>query len=69
MVTIQNRDLQQELNTNKFGSIFKLNMLLAILDGSRYHGCKYYTVKHRDLPQKPNTWVNLQLEHVASCRE
>ena len=54
---VHNRDLHQTLSTIKFGSIFNLNMLLAILavilDGSNYqksqkdyHG---YTMQYRSL--------------------
>ena len=31
------RDLQQKPNTTKFGSVFNLNMLLAILEGNYFH--------------------------------
>ena len=34
MATIQYKDLIQKLNISKFGSIFILNMLSAILDGN-----------------------------------
>ena len=34
--TIRYRDLQQKTNSIKFGSIFKLNITSAILDGSHY---------------------------------
>ena len=44
-------------NTSKFGSVFNLNMLSAILDGSHYQESHAYhssTVKYRDFKQKPN---------------
>ena len=34
--TVQDRDLQQRPDATKFGSVFNLNMMSAILDDSHY---------------------------------
>ena len=38
--TIHDRDLQQKPSNTKFGSIFNLNMLSAILGGNHYQKCQ-----------------------------
>ena len=52
---VQNSDLPQTLSMTKFGSIFNLNMLLAILVVILRPAIKHHQI-----------WVNLQLKHVAS---
>ena len=56
---ISYRNVQQKPNTTKFQSVFNLNKLQAILDGSHFqnHTNGYYDliILDRDLQQKPNT--------------
>ena len=55
---IQHTHLQEKPNTNKFGSIFKLNMLSTILDGSQITKMVAMTATQQgDLQQKLSTTI------------
>ena len=75
-VTIQDRDLQTPLNTTKFGSIFNLNMLVAILSAilvteNSYHGSTIQDRLATKTLEKDNQGIfsgKLGFGHSFSCQ-